>query len=113
MSEARYLHARAVIDRQIRKWGSRALLRRASGDRECWASEAQLTASERNAMKNPLHKVYDISAVDLTIPPAKEDSLVLFVQPGGTVELPPLRFRASPEPFAPGGIVVYWEVQVE
>lgn len=112
MSEARYLRARKIVDRQIRKWGARALLRRASGDRECWASEANLSAHERNAMKNPAHRIYDISAVGLDVPPSKEDSLVLFEQPEGTVELPPLRQVAPVAPFAPGGIVVYWELQV-
>ncbi len=116
MSETRYLRARTVVDRQIRKWGTRAILRRASGDRECWAMEAQLTTSERHALKNPAHRVFTISAVNdvlLAAPPAKGDSLVLFVQPGGTVELPPLRQVAPVAPLAPGGIVVYWELQVE
>lgn len=116
MSEARYLRARAVADRQIRKWGTRALLRREGGDRECWVMEAQLTANERRALKNPTHRVFLISAVNdtlLAIPPGKADSLVLFVQPGGKVELPPLRQQAPVAPLAPGGIVVYWELQVE
>lgn len=116
MSEARYLRARKVVDKQIRKWGARALLRRASGDRECWAMEAQLNANEKRALKNFTHRVFCISAVNdvlLADPPSKEDSLVLFVQPAGTVELPPLRQVAPVAPLAPGGIVVYWELQVE
>jgi hypothetical protein len=114
-SAARYLHARAVADRQIRKWGAPAILRRASGDRACWALEAQLSASEKNALKNFNHRIFLISAVNdvlLADPPSKEDSLVLFVQPDGTTELPPLRQQAPVAPLAPGGIVVYWELQV-
>lgn len=115
-SSAKYLRARKVVDRQIHKWGQRAILRRASGDRECWALEAQLTASEKHALKNPTHRVFSISAVNdvlLAAPPDKPDSLVLFIQPAGTVELPPLRQVAPVAPLAPGGIVVYWELQVE
>jgi hypothetical protein len=75
--------------------------------------EAQLTANERRAMKNPLAKVFLISAIGVSVPPTKEDSLVLFVQPAGVIERPPLRQVAPVSPFEPGGIVVYWELQVE
>lgn len=114
MSSERYLRARKVADRQIRKWGARATLRRASGDRDCWAMEAQLSTSERQALKNPTHRIFLISAVDLDVAPSfRDDSLVLYAQPEGTAELPPLRQVAPVAPLAPGGIVVYWELQVE
>lgn len=114
MTEARYLRARKTADRQIRKWGTRALLRRSTGDRECWAMEVQLSANERRALKSPTSRVFLISAVDVDVPPVmREDSLVLFVQPEGTTELPPLRQVAPVAPLSPGGIVVYWELQVE
>ncbi len=106
------MRARKVADRQIRKWGARALLRRSGGDRECWAMEAQLTSSERRALKNDTSRIFLISAVGLDVAPTKEDSLVLFVQPDGTTELPPLRQQAPVAPLSPGGIVVYWELQV-
>ncbi len=111
--EARYLRARKVADRQIHKWGSRALLRRTTGDRECWAMEATISASERQKMRNPTHRIFLISAVDMDVAPTKLDSLILFEQPLGTVELPPLRQVAPVAPLDPGGIVVYWELQVE
>lgn len=111
--EARYLRAREVADRQIRKWGAVATLRRASGDRTCWAMEAQLSAHEKQSLKNFTSRVFLISAVDITVPPTKEDSLVLYDQADGTTELPPLRQVAPVEPLSPGGIVVYWELQVE
>lgn len=117
MSEERYLRARKVADRQIRKWGMRAVLRRTSGDRECWVMEAQLSANEKRALKNPTHRVFLVSAVNdvlLATPPDKAvDSLITFVQPGGTIENPPLRQVAPVAPLAPGGVVVYWELQVE
>jgi len=88
----------------------RAALRRASGDRECWALEVQLSASEKRALKNFTSRIFIISAVGLDIPPTKEDSLITYV---GSIELPPLRQVAPVAPLAPGGIVVYWELQVE
>ncbi len=113
-STAKYLRARAVIDRQIRKHGAPALLRRSTGDRACWAMEAQLSVSERNALKSPKHMIFSISAVDLDVPPDyREDALITFVQPDGTIENPPLRQVAPPAPFRPGGIVVYWDLTVE
>jgi len=106
-----YVRARNVADRQIHKWGAKALLRRASGDRDCWAMEAQLSAHEKRALKNFNTRIFLISAVDLTIGPAKEDSLITFAQDG--TELPPLRQTAPVAPLAPGGYVVYWEITVE
>jgi hypothetical protein len=105
-----YIRSREVADRQIKKWGMRASLRRASGDRECWALEVQLTASEKRSLKNFNSRVFIISAIDLDVPPTKEDSLITYV---GALELPPLRQVAPVAPLAPGGIVVYWELQVE
>lgn len=109
----RYVRARKVADRQIRKWGARALLRRVSGDRECWAMEAQLSANEKRALKNFTNRVFLISAVDLDVAPDKTDALVTFVQPEGTTENPPLRQVAPVAPLAPGGYVVYYELTVE
>lgn len=113
MSAARYMHARRRADAQIRKWGQRAVLRRTSGDRECWVLEVQLSASERLALKNFTARTFIISAVNddlLAVPPGKEDSLILFVE---TVEQSPLRQHAPVYPLAPGGVVVYWEIQVQ
>lgn len=113
-STASFLRARKVIDRQIRKKGFRAVLRRSTGDRDCWAMEAQLNANERRALKSPKSMIYCISAVGLDVDPDfREDTLITFVQPEGTTENPPLRQVAPPEPFRPGGIVIYWDLQVE
>ena len=112
-----YVRARTVADRQIRKWGAPALLRRTSGDRDCWAMEAQLTTSERNALKNTAARIFLISAVDLAVAPSfRDDALITFeVDDEGKntdVERPPLRQVAPVAPLAPGGFVVYWEIQV-
>lgn len=109
-----YLRQRAKADQQIRKWGARALLRRSAGDRECWALEVQLSTSERRNLKSPTSRVFLISAIGVDVPPVmREDSLITFVQPEGVVENPPLRQVAPVAPLAPGGVVIYWELQVE
>jgi len=105
-----YSRSKTRADEQIKKFGMRAKLRRASGDRECWAVEADLSASEKRAMKNFSYRVFLISTVDLDVPPTKEDSLITYV---GSIELPPLRQVAPVKPLAPGGIVIYYELQVE
>jgi hypothetical protein len=75
--------------------------------------EAQLSANEKHMLKNFTSRVFLISAVGLDVAPDKSDSLITFVQPDGTTENPPLRQVAPVSPLAPGGIVVYWELQVE
>lgn len=109
-----YVRARRVSDTQIRKWGSRCLLRRTgSDDRECYAMEVQLSSNERHALKNINDRVYLITPVDLTVGPDERlDSLVTFVQPAGTTEYEVLRMVSPVKPFAPGGYVVYWEIDV-
>ena len=115
MSEAQYLRARKVIDRRIRLRGMRALLRRTSGDRECWVLEAQLTAAEKRALKNPTHHIFSVSPIGVTVPPSKEDSLVTFVQPESVPPVEDATYRqvAPVDPFQPGGIIIFWELQVE
>ena len=108
-----YVRARAVADRQIRKWGAAAKLRRSGVDRDCHAMEVQLSSSERRSLKNSTSRVFLLSAVGLDVGPVKDrDELVLLVQPEGLVELPPLRLVAPTRPLAPGGYVVYWEIEV-
>jgi len=106
-----YARARKVADKQIHKWGAKALLRRASGDRVCWAMEAQLSAQEKHALKNFNSRIFLISAVDMDVEPTKEDSLITFKLDG--TENSPLRQTAPVAPLAPAGYVVYWELQVE
>jgi hypothetical protein len=106
-----YARSRAVADRQIRRWGQKSLLRRASGDRDCWALEVQISANERRALKNPTNRVYIISAVDLTVPPdTKADSLV-WDNGDGTERV--FRNDAPVAPFSPGGVIIYYELQVQ
>jgi hypothetical protein len=109
-----YLRSQAVADRQIRKYGALAYLRRDSVDRECYALEVQISAHERNALKNPTDRVFIVSAVGLAVPPTKDDSLVVVDEASGT-KLPPFRLSAPPAPLQPkpGGLVIYYELQVQ
>lgn len=108
-----YARLRDTADRQIRKAGGLAYLRRNDADRDCYALEVQLSAHERKSLKNFTDRVFIISAVGLDVPPTKEDSLVL-TDVSGT-KLSPLRQQAPVAPFQPkpGGIVVYYEIQVQ
>lgn len=104
-----YARSRTKADAQIRKFGQLSKLRRAAGDRDCWALEVQLSAHERRALANPTNRVFLISAVDLAIPPAKDDSLV-WAENGITRVF---RQDAPVSPLQPGGVVVYYELQVQ
>lgn len=110
-----YDRTRAKADAQIRRWGARCYLRRAGVDRECWALEVQLSASEKRALKNLNNRVFIISPVGLDVPPdSKIDSLVIADGVTGAKH-PPLRQAAPVAPLQPqpGGVVVYYEMQIE
>src|SRR4051812_46512818 len=105
-----YARSKTVADRQIRRWGQKAKLRRTSGDRDCWALEVQISANERRALKNPTNHVFIISAIDLDVAPDKTDSLV-WDNGDGTERV--FRQDAPVSPFSPGGIIIYYEIQVQ
>lgn len=104
-----YARSRAKADAQIRKFGQLAKLRRAAGDRDCWALEVQLSSRERQTLKNPTNRIFLVSAVDLAVPPAKDDALV-WIENGVTRVF---RQDAPVSPLQPGGVVVYYELQVQ
>lgn len=114
MSTIDYQRFQDRADAQIRRWGAQAYLRRSgSDDRACWALEVQISAHERRALKNLNNRVFLISAKDLAVPPDKTDSLVLVDKVSGT-KMNPLRQDAPVSPLQPepGGVVVYYELQV-
>lgn len=105
-----YTRQRAVADRQIRKWGQQAKLKRGDELRDCWALEVQLSAHERRALKNPTNRVFLVSAVDLAVPPdSKQDALVW--DENGTTKV--FRQDAPVSPLQPGGVTIYYELQVQ
>lgn len=85
----------------------------------CFAMEASLTTSERRALKSPTNRVFCISSIAengalLSEGPVYgKDSLITFVQPEGVIENDPLRQVAPTSPFAPGGVMIYWDIEVQ
>lgn len=104
-----YQRQRHVADRQIRRWGQPAKLLRDGATRDCYALEVQLSASERRALKNPTNRVFLITAVGLDVPPTREDALV-WTQDGVDRTL---RQDAPVSPLDPGGVTIYYELQVQ
>lgn len=111
-----YTRAQQVAHGLINKYGSRCVLRRSSGDRDCIAVEMDYEPRERQSgIVAPTDRLFLISTEGLTIAPNKDlDRLVTFVQPAGDtpVEAEVLRQVRNPGKLAPGGIVVYWELHV-
>ena len=104
-----YTRMRTKADAQIRKFGQLAHLRRTSGDRACWALEVQLSNVEKRALKNPSNRVFLVSVVGLTVPPDNTDSLVWME--GATQKV--FRQDAPVSPLQPGGVIIYYELQVQ
>ncbi len=105
-----YLQKRATADRMIREYGQESKLKRGSDLRDCWALEAQLNANDRRTLKNPTNRVFLITPVDLTVPP--DDKLDALVWNEAGVDKT-LRQEAPVMPLAPGGVVIYYEIQVK
>ena len=94
----------------ISKYGTRAVLRRADGDRDCIACEIDfITSSSPGSLRSMPHRVYLVSANNLNPPPdAEKDHLVWMP---GTPEEETLRIAAPVGKFAPAGVTVYYELQ--
>lgn len=113
-----YVRTRATADKLIRKFGMRAVLRRAGVDRDCYVVIADYLARENpsqatNPTDRQVYMAAGLGAV-LTVPPDNElDQLVTFVQPLGTVVDEILPFTAaSVKPIKPAGITVLWQAMV-
>src|SRR3954470_14476182 len=111
MATFNYASLREAADGLVTTFGARAILRRSSGDRECWAVETSQTQTEKQALKNFNTRVFMIATLDLAVPPAKEDSLIVFNDDGS--EHAPLRQTAPALSIAPSGFVLYYQLQVE
>lgn len=108
-----YERARRVAARLIEKYGNPAILRRTAGDRPCVAVIVDYTPLERmGKLINPIDRVALISTIDLTPPPHfGQDTLVTLIK-DTDIEDEVLKIVAPPGKLAPGGTVVYWELQV-
>jgi hypothetical protein len=106
-----------VVDRQIKRAGMAAALRRASGDRPCWMFFSQWTAKDlMGGLIDPLDRLVIMSAADLSVPPEfPQDRLITWVQPydrDNPVESENLRIQQQPERIAPSGVVICWKLRV-
>lgn len=120
-SQFNYVRTRAIGDKLVKKFGMRAVLRRASdisADRECWVVIPEYLSRENpSQMTNPTDRQVFIAAGLGDVPdqpPNNElDQLVTFVQPEGVVQDEVLPFTAaSVKPISPAGIVVLWQATV-
>lgn len=103
-----------LADQQIRRFGAPAKLRRASGDRDCWACTVDYAPRSREGqLFNRVDRIVLVSALDLAIPPdAEKDSLVV-LDPISSAEVEVLRIMAPVGRLAPAGIVIYWELHLQ
>jgi hypothetical protein len=114
MSLARDLRRIGIVDRMIKTEGDRCVLRRDSGDRECWACVVDYSANER---RGELIQTEDrlglISANGLTVPPDTEqgDRLVTFM-PDGSTEDEVFHIVNKPSALKQGRTAIYYECQL-
>ena len=103
-----------TVDREIKRIGMIAVLRRDGGDRKCWMYFGAWTSRElMGRLENLTDRLAIISAVDLTDPPLHtKDRLITFVQPGGRIENENLRIISVVERIEPAGIPIAWKLQV-
>jgi hypothetical protein len=112
-----------VVDRQIRRIGMIAALRREGApDRQCWMFFGQWTSRElMGGLINPEDRLAIISAVGLTDPPLHtRDRLITFVQPASTSAIANgravidenLRILSVAERIMPAGIAIAWKIRV-
>lgn len=108
-----YGHAQELCDRQIKRFGQNALLRRASGDRKCVVAFTSIFARDTDGkLINPLSIIVIMSAAGGVEPDYQEDSLITLNQKT-SAELFMHRLTAPCTKLAPGGTAVYWELKVQ
>jgi len=95
----------------IEKFGCRAILRRSGGDRDCMAFTDLYTRSHRGELRNDAEGLALIAADGLSEPPDAEKDHLVLVDPESGTETDSLRLLSPIGKFAPGGVVVYYEVQ--
>jgi hypothetical protein len=101
---------RATATNLITKYGARAILRRAGVDRDCTAFTDLFTRSHQGELRNAADGLALIAADGLDEPPDAEKDQLVLVDPDSGTETDSLRLLSPIGKFAPGGVVVYWEV---
>jgi len=108
-----YSRERGIADGMIRKYGALALLRRASGDRSCWAFISDYSPHERvGKMINQTDRKALVSPIGLDVAPDSEQDNLVTLNPVTGVELETLRIISPIGKLAPGEFVIYFELQV-
>lgn len=102
---------RATATSLIEKYGSAAILRRADGDRECIAYIELYARSHQGELRNAPEGMALVAADGLETPPDAEKDQLVLLDPDTGVEIENLRLIAPIGKFAPGGVVIYWELQ--
>jgi len=109
---ANYERRKQRAHAMIVKYGNPAKLRMRDGtERDCYALEVQLSPGERRALPANADGVYLVSAVGLIggAPDFDKENLVILERTTGE-EIRRLRMDTPAMPFAPGGVVIYWEL---
>lgn len=114
-----YYRDRRDAHNAIKETGMIAVLRRSTGDRQCWIVIQDYSPQERDgSMTDPIDRMVLVSALApdgtvLVAPDREQDRLITYVpETDQTVEDEHLRIAEPPGKLAPGGIVVYWELKV-
>lgn len=103
---------RATATRMITKYGCRAILRRADGDRDCVACEVmQAPRSHQGELRNAPDREFLLVAEGLDVAPDAEKDHLVWLDPDTGTEVENLRLIAPIGRIAPAGIVLYWELQ--
>lgn len=108
-----YGRQRNIADNMIRKYGAPAILRRAAGDRSCWAFISDYTPQERmGKLVNQTDRKALISPIGLAADPDSEQDKLVTLDPITGAELETLRIISPIGKLAPAEIVIYFELQI-
>lgn len=107
-----YTRQRNVADGMIRKYGAPAILRRDDGDRPCWVFISEYSPSEKRQLINPTDRKALLSPVGLTLDPDSEEDRLVALDATTGMEKETLKIIAPVGKLAPGGIVIYFELQI-
>lgn len=101
---------RATATRMITKFGAKAILRRADGDRDCIAVEDNATPrSHQGELRNMPEHTFLVVAEGLDPPPDSEKDHLVWLP--GTPDEKSFRLNAPIGKLAPAGVVLYYELQ--
>ncbi|SRR6266403_899990 len=108
-----YNRSQNVATKLLTKYGSRAVLRRLSGDRDIIAVETDFTPQERiGKLVNPTDRIFLISAKKLEPAPNNDRDILVTFKEDGITEDEHLKIVRPAGRLKPGAIVIYYEIQV-